>query len=418
MDIGTNLTPMRWPKGPYWTQPAALDLIQGTPLDCLILPWASDTQAGQFQALFAAGKERGIAFVGLLGDGVNPSDAIPSARTAGLSALATAKPESLKGFPAIPWVSRSQVSGLPAGPVAAFTDNFWPSVKTTKMFLPGRCRRRSYRSPVDRYQRLVCANGAHAAAGTVGLDLRGSSGEAGDLAARRIHPGGFGCGIERRPLGGFAGRRFCRGARLGDARSLAAWKNVTAALAFFDSHRDWQTYRSLGLVGVVSNFSGDNEFFSGEALNLIGRRQLPYRILVKSKMPANALGLKRWSMPMRTSPRPGFARRCSVLRARVRLLVCLKKFAALAGRGHCLKQGDPQFDVFQLGSGRVAVSTEDAADPYLLANKTHMLLSRKNDLFARIAPELIPRSIPEPGTGTKRSSNSNFFFGRHPERVR
>jgi len=383
MDIGTNSSPMRWPKGPYWTQPAALDLIQGTPLDCLILPWgASDTQAGQFQALLAAGKERGIAFAGLLGDGVNPSDAIPSARTAGLSALATAKPESVKGFPVIPWVSRSKVAGLPAGPVAAFTDNSWPSVKTTKRF--GRDVADAGPTGVP----WIDSNGWFVQMARTLLPER-SVWISADPPGKQVisRPDAY---ILAASDAAFGGARwvvsldddFAGALASGDAKSLAAWKKVTRALAFFESHRDWQTYRSLGLVGVVSNFSGDNEFFSTEALNLIGRRQLPYRILEKSKMPANALeGLKAVVYADEDLPTPGVRQALLGFVRAGGLLVCLKKCAALAAGGTTLSNEDPEFDVFQLGSGRVAVCTEDAVDPYLLANKTHMLLSRKNDLF-------------------------------------
>ena len=64
-----------------------------------------------------------------------------------------------------------------------------------------------------------------------------------------------------------------------NAAAGATWKSVSDAVSFFEKHREWKSYRSLGVVGVISDFSGENYDFSGEILNLSSRRDLLCRVL-------------------------------------------------------------------------------------------------------------------------------------------
>jgi len=62
MNLDSNWVPMKWPCGPLdlakrdkaksvspglkdvldaWAQPAALDLLKGTPINCLVVEWAA-----------------------------------------------------------------------------------------------------------------------------------------------------------------------------------------------------------------------------------------------------------------------------------------------------------------------------------------------------------------------------------------
>ena len=65
------------------------------------------------------------------------------------------------------------------------------------------------------------------------------------------------------------------------------------AVAFFESHKDWETFKSQGILAVISDFRGENASLSGEVLNLLNRRQVQFQILERSKpLPAPTQGLK------------------------------------------------------------------------------------------------------------------------------
>src|SRR5207247_5923998 len=51
----------------------------------------------------------------------------------------------------------------------------------------------------------------------------------------------------------------------------ATWTRITAAAAFFAARKAWAGYVPVAVAGVISDFSGANEFFSSELLNLLAR---------------------------------------------------------------------------------------------------------------------------------------------------
>jgi hypothetical protein len=66
-------------------------------------------------------------------------------------------------------------------------------------------------------------------------------------------------------------------------------KTLSAAAAFFAERKTWAGYTPMAVVGVVSDFSGPNEFFSQELLNLLARAGQHYRILRKDRSAAPRL---------------------------------------------------------------------------------------------------------------------------------
>src|SRR4051794_1317817 len=94
-------SPMKWPKGAFWTQPASLDLIRGSAVNCLILPWGKPEDRAALTPLAAEAARRGIATVGQILNDVSTAAAAQAARTAGFTALATTKPAEAGGFPTV-----------------------------------------------------------------------------------------------------------------------------------------------------------------------------------------------------------------------------------------------------------------------------------------------------------------------------
>jgi hypothetical protein len=73
--------------------------------------------------------------------------------------------------------------------------------------------------------------------------------------------------------------------RDGKAEAAAIWKTITDACGFFAAHRDWEAWEPAALVGVISDFSGENEFFSKELLNLLARAGLHFLVWPKDRVP-------------------------------------------------------------------------------------------------------------------------------------
>jgi len=149
-----NLLPMRWTSGPLeiakqaksgaltpeirqtiekWHDPAALDLLGKSPVDCLVLSWAAglpEDAAQQKTAapLVAAALRRGLSVVGWTEGAIDTNAAIASAKAAGLAAIAIENFKGKSEFPVISWSDRAAAAYDSAGPLIAVTGNVWPGV--------------------------------------------------------------------------------------------------------------------------------------------------------------------------------------------------------------------------------------------------------------------------------------------------
>ena len=111
--VGLNLentVPMRWPSGPLeiarrekrtgfsarvrqslerWHEPAALEILQNTPIDCLVISWAAGLPADAEQwrtavPLIEAARRRNLAVLGWVDGAADHRLALAAAKTAGL----------------------------------------------------------------------------------------------------------------------------------------------------------------------------------------------------------------------------------------------------------------------------------------------------------------------------------------------
>src|ERR1700694_2508601 len=82
MAVPSAWVPARW----NWTDPATLDLLQGTPVNCLLLKW--DPARAQAISTFAerAG-ERRVATLAIIAPGGDPADAARQAMRAKLGGV-------------------------------------------------------------------------------------------------------------------------------------------------------------------------------------------------------------------------------------------------------------------------------------------------------------------------------------------
>ena len=165
-----------------------------------------------------------------------------------------------------------------------------------------------------------------------------------------------------------------------NGEALETWKSLTQATAFFSTHGYWSDYVSEAVVGVVSDFSGDDEFLSREVLNLLTRTTEQYRIIPKSSFSASTLhGLQAVLYPDSTPPTADLGKQLLDFVDAGGLLVRRSEWGAT---GTPAEWDHPRYNGRALGKGRIATAkSDDAADPYLMANDTVVLVSHRFDLL-------------------------------------
>jgi hypothetical protein len=391
---------MRWPSGPVeigrrqksegftpqarqtlarWHEPAALELLKDSPVNCLVISWAAGLpedaqQQNTAAALVAEANRRKLSVVGWVEGTADHNAAIAAAQRAGLSAVAI---QGFKGRPdplVIAWGDRADAPWDSTAPVLPITGNVWPGVASRQ--------------------------DSGTSAGPTGVPWLDSNGWYIQLARARSRSGIW---VMFDPPGGrtvvpaqsypmavydseAAGGRWVislddtlrAGLAEGERAAQQTWKGIAAATAFFQKHNAWRSYLPLGNVGVVSDFSGANFEVSGEILNLMSRKGALYRVVWKQTAGAQPFtGLKALVYADGAPPSSELRRTILAFVASGGLLVTGPKWGS---EGKSLGPDvHPRFDVRALGKGRLAVAKEDLADPYQFSIDAQILLSHAND---------------------------------------
>lgn len=403
MALSPSTIPVRWQSGPLdiarreksgdltqqarnclqvWHEPAALELLKNTPIDCIVLSWAAglpEDAAQQETAgpLVAAARKDNLAVVGWVEGSAALETAIASAKAAGLSAVAIKNFKGKSEFPVIPWGDRSTLPWDSTAAVLPTTENVWPGVSPS------------------------AGGGGDATAGPTGLPWIDSNGWYVRLVRARVQtpvwllfdPPGNGTVVVAQNYrmaitdAEAAGARWAislddnlrAGLTEGNSSARQSWQQIVAAARFFEQHREWRSYQPLGLVGVISDFEGDSLTMSGEILNLMARRDLLHRVIWKTQAMAQPFsGLKALVYVDEAQPTPELRRKISQFVEQGGLLVTTPRWGQ---EGKPTNEAHPRFDVRALGKGRLAVSKEENVDPYVLAGDTQILLSHGNDLM-------------------------------------
>ena len=397
-----NTVPMRWQSGPLeiarrektegfgprdrqalerWHQPAALEILQNTPVDCLVIAWAAGLPADAEQwrtavPLIEAARRRNLAAVGWVEGTADHRQALAAAKTAGLAALAIRDFQGNTDLPVIAWSNRENVPWDSGAPAVAVAGNVWPGVNITQ-------------------------GGGDANAGPTSLPWLDSNGWYIQMARARLRaplwvafdPPGKGAVFSAQSYANaIADSEVASGRWLisldddfraslaeGVAPALQSWKEIAKAARFFRDQAEWRSYRSLGLVGVISDFDGPNFEMSGEVLNLMARRDLLFRVIWKSQAATQAFtGLKALLYADAAAPDAVLRRKITDFVEQGGLLISGPEWGA---KGKPAPLDFPtQFDVRVLGKGRLAIGRQALSDPYQVAVETQLLLSHRHDL--------------------------------------
>lgn len=395
-----NAIPIRWTGGPLeiarrskaegftpqlkralekFHDPASLDILKNSPVNCLVVSWAGGLpedaeQQKSAASLIDAARKRNLTIVGWVDGSANADAAIASAKAAGLAALAIRGYKGKPAFPVIPWGERASMPWDAAGPVLAVSDNVWPGIAMPSGGAASGPTGKPWLDSNAWYIQLARARVQ--APVWVAFDPPGNG--------RIISPQSYPTAIADSESAG--GRWIISldpalqaGLAEGEARAQEAFRQIGDASGFFEKHAAWKSYRSLGVVGVMSDFAGENYDMSGEILNLLARRNMQFRVIWKSKALAQSFtGLKALVYADKSQPAPELKRKMMDFAAQGGLLV--------TGPGWTV-QGKPAspdyptlFNVYAVAKGRIAVAREELTDAYQVAADTQVLASHANDL--------------------------------------
>ncbi|MGD0500263.1 MAG: hypothetical protein ABSC23_17725 [Bryobacteraceae bacterium] len=355
-----------------WYDPATLSLLDGTPVNCLLLTLSAgadpqiEKRQGQLVKEYARrAHERGIAVVGLAYPGADPAAVAAAAGDAQLEGIALEGefPGGLAFAERLEKILRGANSAavvIPIAPSPLLRRTTWP-VMAVEGVSPG----------------VGKADDSAVAGPTGGVWLDSNM-----WLARSFHAGaGRPVWISHRPRPGSPGiyaRSIADAAAAGahwivtldddlragllrrEAGAMAEWRGIASDLAFFESRPEWRGFAPFGKVGIVLDASGPAAAESEEYMNLVARRRIPYRVLYRADVGAATLAGLRAALAFDLAPATEAER------------TTLRAFAAqgglvLTGPSWGGAPKDQSYTVLAEGEGEIAVYKDNAPDPQSVA---------------------------------------------------
>jgi len=275
--------PARW----RWLETKTLELLKGTPVNCLLVDW--DSQQKAQAAIFAsAAAEQGVATLAVIHPGGDPSEPARDAIRAKLTGVVLEgdfSPEVTKRVKAAvapaPLIELTMRSRMPLGsdaPVMGTYQGVWPGIpvmedgaakagpsgspwiNTNAGFLRAA---RSFGPSViwianlpppktvitrENYDQVIGDAEMVGARWVIAID---------DDLARRLHDG--------------------------DKAAKDQWARITHQLDFYESRREWHAFRPYGKLAVVQGPS-DGALLSGGILDMIGARHTPVLLVPPERL--------------------------------------------------------------------------------------------------------------------------------------
>src|SRR5579864_1653289 len=275
--------PARW----RWLETKTLELLKGSPVNCVLIDW--DSQQKSAAAVFAsAASEQGVATLAVIHPGGDPSeparDAI-RAKLAGVVLEGDFSPEVAQRVKAAvapaPLIELTLRSRMPLGsdaPVMGTYQGVWPGIpvmedgaakagpsgspwintnagflRAARAFGPSAIWIANVPPPKsvitsENYDQVIGDAEMVGARWVIAID---------DDLARRLHDG--------------------------DKAAKDQWARITHQLAFYESHRDWHAFRPYGKLAVVQGPS-DGALLSGGILDMIGARHTPVLLVPPERL--------------------------------------------------------------------------------------------------------------------------------------
>jgi len=362
-----------------WYDPSTLALLDGMPVNCLVLTSSGGGDAKteeQQQPLVKEytrkAHERRLAVLGSVYPGSGPDTVASSAADAGLDGLV------LEGFAGAPGFAAQLTKELrsrnSAAVVIPVESSLRPAAKTALPVLavegasPGTGK---------------LADGVTASAsGGLWVDsnlwlvrsVRLSAGTRPVWLTHRVSAGTPAPYLRSIADAAAMGARWMialdddlrRRLRSGDVQAAALWRSMGDLVTFFGQHAEWPALAPFGAVGIVVDTAAPNPAGSEEFQNLVARRRIVYRLIDRSRLDAPSLDGLRAVLAFDLAP-PAEAER-----------KLLRDFAAqgglvLGGPAWGDPPKDQSYAVRSVGEGEIAVYKED--NPQSVAQDLNDLLT-------------------------------------------
>jgi hypothetical protein len=308
-----SVPPVQWvPARWSWTDPKTLDLLAGSPINCLLLK-------SYTPALVQRASERGIVTLAVLTPGPDPVDAAHQAVQAKLAgvvlegdfpdSLVAKVKDTLAGSQAVvvQLTSRNRMKLDGKDPIVGTYQGVWPGIQvmengaakaapsgnpwidTNSGFIRSV---RAWGVPMlwignlppektivtgQRYAQVICDAEVFGARWVVALDD--------DLAARLAR---------------------------GDASALKDWKLITQYLKYFEEYRDWRSLSAYGQLAVVQD-PKSGALLSGGIIDMIAAKHTPVRPVPLDRLSPEAL--KGATMAVNVDPQAISSEQRSILQS-------------------------------------------------------------------------------------------------------
>jgi hypothetical protein len=343
-----------------WQDPASLAVVQGTPVNCLVVSWAADAgQQAALQPLIEKGKQAGLEMVGLIEGEAHQPAAVAAAQSAGLSAVAMeGGAPAAAGVPVIPWNKAAQVRSTANSPVLGVSDGVFPGLPQAasqaggptnlpwvdsngavlliaRALAPDKTVWIGFDPPqqaklaAEAYMLAVADPASHGARWVISLDdqLRA------DLAAKK-------------------------------PPAADTWKKLIDTVAFFEQRKELRSFQPNGLLAVMSNFAGPNYDTGEEAINLLPRIRQPFRVIARQRAAsASFAGLLAIYYVDREPPDAELRKKLMAFASGGGILLAPSSWPNPEGPP---AKAEPYllFSMRTVGKGRLGVCKEDKPDAY------------------------------------------------------
>ena len=364
-----NWIPMRWPGGQRsanlaarqpWLRPESLKILDSTPINCLVVDWAAGTTSDKTEQaalapLIAAARQRNIAVVGT----ATTPDIAP-AKSAGLSALIAAHAIPDPTFPILPVAEQETLNWNSRAPISVVSKCVWPSI--TRPGGDDNLASGPTQAP------WIASNGwftqlARASNPSMQLWLEFEPPAKPNVVTAAAYSAAI---LDSENQGArwilTLDDTLRDGLITGTTDAVSCWRHMARTLTFFRKHADWHNLSAAGVIGILSDFAGPNQYLAFELLNLTARRQIPYRVLAaRSNTPPSFDGLKAIVSLDEGAPSPALKARLDAFLRQGGLVLAGSKWPL---EGQPVPDfTHPRFTLRRVGQGRLAVCKEDAPIP-------------------------------------------------------
>jgi len=276
-----------------WYEPATLSLLEGSPANCLLVTWSApadpvvETQQHQLVKIYAeAAHKRGLAVLGLVyaaGDAPKIAADAASASLDGLvleGEFAADFPASLRkaaGSMLVVEVAKDPASARARrklDPIVAVAGVAPSARNLSEMGIRGAPSSEPW---IQSNFWLVRSLGLASPSNAVWISSQLENASTVDYTRAVADASAAG----GRWIVSFDDA-FRNKLRAREASTLEVWRRLSIYLKFAESHATWRSLAPHGNVGIVFDPESTKQDLSDEYLNLVTRRQVPYRLVARS----------------------------------------------------------------------------------------------------------------------------------------